>query len=957
MGGDHDWFRITLSAGESISVVLNGLGAAALTDPNLRIRDSSGTLIFENDDGGTGLNSRIAFQATYSGTYYIDVAAWDDAAGTYKYTGDYQLQISAYTPPPIGTIPDIANELTSGYWDGSSHHFAVTQGGFISVHLTALTADGQYLARQALQQWSGVIGVTFQEATSGGQIIFDDNETGASTSAVWSQGVETSAHVNISTQWLTDYGTSIGTYAFQTYLHEIGHALGLGHAGNYNGEATFPYDALFLNDAWSNSVMSYFSPRENTYFAGLGFTPSYLGTPMVADILAMSQLYGLSTTTRLGNTTYGFNSNASNDVYNATLYPRIAYTVFDSGGTDTLDYSGFGQNQTIDLTAGTFSNIGGRTGNVSIALGTVIENAIGGAGSDTIRGNEADNVLTGNGGDDALYGFGGNDTLVGGAGNDRIDGGDGFDTASYADALAGITVNNQTVTSVGNAAGIGSDDLFDIERIVGSAFNDIFTGGPTGQRFEGGAGNDIFTGGGGADILVGGAGADLFRDTVAGLNGDTIVDFTVGDRIEITDANFSTFTYSLSGTTLTYSGGSLTFGSALTSGLVVRAVTGGTGVSLALASAPFANETFRLADFGADAGAGSWTSDDRFPRLLADVNGDGRADIVGFGNDGVFVSLGTSDGTFAPKTLVTTSFGAAPGAGGWSSNDVYLRVMADVNGDGRADIVGFGNDGVYVSLATIAAGSDPYAGASVSYSTAVSFGPTTLVSTAFGAAASAGGWNSNDHYLRQLADVNGDGRADIVGFGNDGVYVSLNTGNGSFAAPTLATTAFGAAANAGGWDSNDHYLRQLADVNGDGRADIVGFGNSGVYVALANANGTFNAPTLSLAQFGAAASGGGWTSDNLFPRELADVNGDGKVDIVGFGYDGVFVALGRGDGTFAESRLDLRAFGVQPAAGGWSSEDLYPRHLADVNHDGAADIVGFAGNGVHVSLSNGDMFI
>jgi hypothetical protein len=79
------------------------------------------------------------------------------------------------------------------------------------------------------------------------------------------------------------------------------------------------------------------------------------------------------------------------------------------------------------------------------------------------------------------------------------------------------------------------------------------------------------------------------------------------------------------------------------------------------------------------------------------------------------------------------------------------------------------------------------------------------------------------------------------------------------------------------------------------------------------------------------------------------VNGDGKVDIVGFGDAGVYIAYGNGDGTFKPGVLDIREFA--PNAG-WVSDDRYPRHLADVNHDGAADIVGFGHAGVYESLSN-----
>jgi len=81
------------------------------------------------------------------------------------------------------------------------------------------------------------------------------------------------------------------------------------------------------------------------------------------------------------------------------------------------------------------------------------------------------------------------------------------------------------------------------------------------------------------------------------------------------------------------------------------------------------------------------------------------------------------------------------------------------------------------------------------------------------------------------------------------------------------------------------------------------------------------------------------------------------MDIVGFGGEGVFIALGKGNGTFEKTMLDLGFFGADPAAGGWDSADIFPRHLADVNHDGAADIVGFASTGVYVAFSNGDIWL
>jgi hypothetical protein len=338
----------------------------------------------------------------------------------------------------------------------------------------------------------------------------------------------------------------------------------------------------------------------------------------------------------------------------------------------------------------------------------------------------------------------------------------------------------------------------------------------------------------------------------------------------------------------------------------------------------FAPDTFQFAAFAPQ--AGGWSSQHEYPRELADVNGDGMADIVGFAFGGVNVSLATGDGHFAPMTGELGTFGV--GAGGWSSQDLYPRLLGDVDGDGKADIVAFGAGGVSVSLAT---GSGHFAS------------PTNETGT-FGF--SAGGWTSENEYPRELADVNGDGMADIVGFAFGGVNVSLATGNGHFAPMTSELGTFGA--GAGGWSSQDLYPRLLGDVNGDGMADIVAFGAGGVSVALATGNGHFASPTNETGSFGFSA--GGWTSENEYPRLLADVNGDGMADIVGFGAGGVSVSLATGNGHFAAAGDDIGAFGAN--AGGWASQDLYPRALGDVNGDGTADIIGFGPTGVHEALSH-----
>jgi len=124
---------------------------------------------------------------------------------------------------------------------------------------------------------------------------------------------------------------------------------------------------------------------------------------------------------------------------------------------------------------------------------------------------------------------------------------------------------------------------------------------------------------------------------------------------------------------------------------------------------------------------------------------------------------------------------------------------------------------------------------------------------------------------------------------------------------------------------------------------VVGFGNAGAYVSLSTGTG-FGASTRWIAAFGYSA--GGWTSQNLYPRALADTNADNRADIIGFGKGGAYVSLSTGT-SFAAPVLGIANFGT--SAGGWSSQNLYPRTVADVNHDHKADIVGFAGSGVYVS--------
>ena len=360
-----------------------------------------------------------------------------------------------------------------------------------------------------------------------------------------------------------------------------------------------------------------------------------------------------------------------------------------------------------------------------------------------------------------------------------------------------------------------------------------------------------------------------------GYGADIVTDFTPGtDKLDLTGMGLTSASQALAFASQVGSDTVFNYGAGDT--ITLQNVSKAALTSAEIVTRGFPGATLALGEFGASNAAGGWGSNNVFPRELADVNGDGMADLVGFGNAGVTVALATGGGNFGPSSLRSSEFGASNSAGGWSSNELFPRILADVNGDRRADIVGFGNAGVTVALATSGG----------------NFGPSSLRSSEFGASNSAGGWSSNDLFPRVLADVNGDGLADIVGFGNAGVTVALATGGGNFGPSSLRSSEFGASNSAGGWSSNDLFPRILADVNGDRMADIVGFGIAGVSVARAVGGGNFGPAQLLSAEFGTSNASGGWISQDLFPRKVADVDGDGghRADIVGFGGNGVFVA-------------------------------------------------------------------
>lgn len=287
---------------------------------------------------------------------------------------------------------------------------------------------------------------------------------------------------------------------------------------------------------------------------------------------------------------------------------------------------------------------------------------------------------------------------------------------------------------------------------------------------------------------------------------------------------------------------------------------------------------------------------DKHLRFMADIRNTGRADIVGFGDSGVFVSLNNGDGTFSPASLVTGIFGYK--STGWRL-EKHPRFLADTNGNGYPDVVGFGESNVYVAYNN----GDG------------TFQPPKKVLAEL---CYSDNWRVDQH-PRFVADMTGNGKPDLVGFAQGGVYVAFNNGDGTFQPIRKVSQDF--TFDNGGWVV-EKYPRFIADLTGNGCGDIIGFGEAGVFVGINNGDGTFQPAKIVLPGF---SYNHGWRVKQ-HPRFLVDLTGDGRADIIGFGNTSVSVSYNDGKGNFTESKVLIEDFGYEK---GWTEEKT-ERYVANL---------------------------
>lgn len=366
--------------------------------------------------------------------------------------------------------------LIGGKWASTALTYSFPQdvsglSGVDPAHFNALTPSKQASVLAVLQRWAAVSGLTFSQSTdvASAQLRIYEYTDGSNLTARVTDFPGSASSIDLQIgSYVSGVHWNPGGYGYFTLLHELGHTLGLKHP--HDAVAGFPVLPA-SEDSVLVSVMSYASYPGGGHGGYSIADGSYPWAPMLNDIAAIQYLYGPNTnalTASGGDTTYTYDPTAS----------VILGARWDGGGNDTLNFSSYTTDLGIDLRPGRWTSLGGQFAvldsaqpiyaNVNLAMPylhggiptSLIENARGGSGHDTLIGNQANNRLEGGIGNDVLDGGDGDDALIGGPGDDTLTGGNGVDIFVLAASGSGI----DTITD------FGADDAMEVAGVAVTAF-------------------------------------------------------------------------------------------------------------------------------------------------------------------------------------------------------------------------------------------------------------------------------------------------------------------------------------------------------------------------------------------------------------------------------------------------------------------------------------------------------
>lgn len=311
---DEDWYRVNLTAGQVYTFAVIGSGSSPVQDTYLYLKNAAGIDLVSNDDGGPNTSSLISYRALTTGSYYLDVASNWSASGQYE-SAQYSISAS------VGASPNFDYSMGAGAIDSYTSWLAETSPTVVTYgfrdrvsslsnfdlsfnSFSRLSTAQKNAVHLALTLWSDVANIQFEQVNVSGYtnnatiLIANYADALDFAGAYATYPGSTASSSSAGDVWLNTAGgistvaAGIGTYTFETILHELGHAIGLSHPGDYSFTAgtIFSYEgsAQFLQDSKQYSVMSYFEAT-NT---GSNIPDYQISTPLMFDILALQNIYG-----------------------------------------------------------------------------------------------------------------------------------------------------------------------------------------------------------------------------------------------------------------------------------------------------------------------------------------------------------------------------------------------------------------------------------------------------------------------------------------------------------------------------------------------------------------------------------------------------------------------------------------------------------------------------------------